>query len=409
MRRGGGWRLKNRGGDKQTILCIVGTRPEAIKMAPVIQELRRRTDSFEVQICATAQHREMLDQVLQLFDLAPDVDLDLMQPGQTPSQVAARVLVALEPVLQRTQPAWVLVQGDTTTVMAAGLCAHHNRVRVGHVEAGLRSFDRANPFPEEMNRVVTDHVSDLHFAPTVQARENLLQEGISADRIHVTGNTVIDALLQVAAAPWEPPAGDDLTALDPDKRLILMTAHRRENFGAPLEGICAAVRALVERGDVQVVYPVHRNPSVWEPVHRLLSGIPGVLLLPPIDYRRLVYLMRRSRLVLTDSGGIQEEAPSLGLPVLVLREVTERPEGIAAGTALLVGTDPGRIVAVVSRLLDDAAAYEAMARRANPFGDGQAAVRIAEALLGWAAVNGAAGALAARQGQMGTSLAQGRG
>ncbi len=349
-------------------------------MAPVIQQLRRRPE-ITVQLCATAQHREMLDQVLGLFDLIPDVDLDLMQPAQTLSQVAARVLLALEPVLQRIQPDWVLVQGDTTTVMAAAVCAHHNRVRVGHVEAGLRSFDRANPFPEEMNRVVTDHVADLHFAPTVQARDNLLREGIAPDRIRVTGNTVIDALLQVAATPWEPPAEDALGALDPDKLLILVTAHRRENFGSPLEGICAAVRALAERGDVQVVYPVHRNPRVWDPVHRGLFGVQNVLLLPPVDYRRLVYLMTRSRLVLTDSGGIQEEAPSLGLPVLVLRDVTERPEGLTAGTALLVGTNPSRIVAEASHLLDDATAYEAMAQRVNPYGDGNAAARIAQALV----------------------------
>jgi UDP-N-acetylglucosamine 2-epimerase (non-hydrolysing) len=362
------------------VLNIVGTRPEAVKMAPVIQELRRHTNRFEVQVCATGQHREMLDQVLTLFGIVPDIDLNLMQPGQTPSEVAARVLLALEPVLEAWRPDWVLVQGDTTTVMAAALCAHHNRVRVGHVEAGLRSFDRANPFPEEMNRVVADHVSDLHFAPTPGARDNLLREGIPEAQIHVTGNTVIDALLQAADRPWQPPEGDPLQGLDPRKRWILVTAHRRENFGAPLHGICTALRALAGRGDVQIVYPVHLNPNVWGPAHEMLEGVAHVLLVPPMDYQRLVYVMKRSVLVLTDSGGIQEEAPGLGVPVLVLREVTERPEGVEAGTAQVVGTDPERVVAAASRLLDDERAHQAMAQAVNPYGDGQAAQRICEAL-----------------------------
>ena len=363
------------------VLAVVGTRPEAIKMAPVIQELGRRRGEFQVQVCATGQHREMLDQALELFGLVPDVDLDLMEPGQTPSQVAARVLLALEPVLQEWRPDWMLVQGDTTTVMAAALCGHYNRVRVGHVEAGLRSFDRANPFPEEMNRVVADHVSDLYFAPTAAAAENLRREGLAEAQIRVTGNTVIDALLQVARDLWEPPEGDPLRWLDGDRRLILVTAHRRENFGQPLEGICTALGRLAGRGDVQVVYPVHRNPQVWEPVHELLGDVPNVWLVPPVDYRHLVYVMKRSKLVLTDSGGIQEEAPSLGVPVLVLREVTERPEGVAAGTARVVGTDPQRIVAEAARLLDNESAYRAMAQAVNPYGDGQAARRIVRALL----------------------------
>jgi len=349
-------------------------------MAPVVRELQRDSDRFQVQVCATAQHREMLDQVLDLFGIVPDVDLDLMQPGQTLSQIAARVLLALEPVLQRQRPDWVLVQGDTTTVMAAALCAHHNRIRIGHIEAGLRSYNRANPFPEEMNRVVADHVSDLHFAPTPGARDNLLHEGIPPDRIRVTGNTVIDALLEIAGRPWQPPRGDPLAQLDPDKQIIMITAHRRENFGRPLQGICMALRSLAERGDVQIVYPVHPNPSVRGPVHQMLSGVPNVLLVPPVDYLHLVNLMRKSALVLTDSGGIQEEAPSFGVPVLVLREVTERPEGVEAGTARVVGTDPERIVALASHLLDNQAAYEAMARAVNPYGDGHAAQRIVDAL-----------------------------
>jgi UDP-N-acetylglucosamine 2-epimerase (non-hydrolysing) len=364
------------------VLAVIGTRPEAIKMAPVVQELGRRPDRFAVEVCATGQHREMLDQGLALFDIVPDIDLELMAPGQTPSEVAARVLLALEPVLRARRPDWVLVQGDTTTVMAAALCAHHNRLRVGHVEAGLRSFDRANPFPEEMNRVVADHVSDLHFAPTAGARDNLLREGIAAERIHVTGNTGIDALLEVAGRGWEPPPGDPLWEMEGGRRLILVTAHRRENFGAPLAGICQALGVLAGRGDVEVVYPVHLNPQVWEPVHRALAGRAHVHLLAPVDYQRLVWLLQRSALVLTDSGGIQEEAPSLGVPVLVLRTVTERPEGVAAGTARLVGTEAGRIVAEATRLLQDEGARAAMARAVNPYGDGRAAARIAAALLG---------------------------
>jgi UDP-N-acetylglucosamine 2-epimerase (non-hydrolysing) len=363
------------------VMAIVGTRPEAVKMAPVIQELGRARDRCKVLVCATAQHREMLDQVLTLFGIAPDIDLDLMQPDQTPSQVAARVFLALEPVLLECRPDWVLVQGDTTTVMSAALCAHYNRVGVGHVEAGLRSHDRSNPFPEEMNRIVADHVSDLHFAPTARARENLLREGIAEERITVTGNTVIDALLQVAARPWQPADGDPLGALDPARRLILVTAHRRENLGGPLREICSALRSLARRGDVQIVYPVHLNPNVWGPVHEALEDAPGILLTPPVDYQRLVYLLKRSTLVLTDSGGIQEEAPSLGVPVLVLREVTERPEGVEAGTARVVGTNAGRIVEEATRLLDDPEAHQAMARAVNPYGDGRAAQRIAEILV----------------------------
>ena len=362
------------------VLVIAGTRPEAIKMSPVIQELERRPDDFEVQVCATAQHREMLDQALDLFGIKPRFDLDLMQPGQTLSQVAARVLLSLEPVMAAWRPDWALVQGDTTTVMAAAICAHNNRVRVGHVEAGLRSFDRANPFPEEMNRVVADHVSDLHYAPTPGARDNLLREGLPDAGIHVTGNTVVDALLQVAAQPWTPPEGDPLQQIDPRKRLLLVTAHRRENFGAPLRGICSALRTLARRDDVQIVYPVHLNPNVWEPVHDALGNVPNVLLIPPAGYRRLVYLMQCSALILTDSGGIQEEAPSLGVPVLVLRKVTERSEGIDAGTARLAGTDPGQIAAAVTHLLENDAAYQAMAQAANPYGDGKASQRICQVL-----------------------------
>jgi len=365
------------------VLVVFGTRPEAIKMAPVIRALQARPAVFTTRTCVTAQHRDMLDQVLEVFGVVPDIDLDLMQPGQTLSGLGAKVLSAMDDVLVAEPPDWVLVQGDTTTVMMSALAAQHRQVRVGHVEAGLRTHDRRNPFPEEMNRVVADHVSDLCFAPTEGARQNLLREGIADSKIVVTGNTVIDALLAVAAQGWTPATGHVLAGLPSDRRWILVTAHRRESFGAPLDGICQALRRLVtQRGkSVHVVYPVHRNPNVWGPVHEALSGLSGITLLPPVDYRSLVYLMQRSALILTDSGGIQEEAPSLDKPVLVLRETTERPEVVAVGAARVVGTDPDRIVAETVRLLDDPAAYALMAAALNPFGDGQAAERIVETLL----------------------------
>jgi UDP-N-acetylglucosamine 2-epimerase (non-hydrolysing) len=363
------------------VLVVVGTRPEAIKMAPVVRELQRQAERVTVRVCATGQHRQMLDQVLQLFDIRPEVDLDIMQTGQTPSRVAAAVLTGLEPVLERERPDWVLVQGDTTTVMAAAVAAYHARVRVGHVEAGLRSGDMQRPFPEEANRLVADHLSDLCFAPTERARRNLLREGIPEARIVVTGNTVVDALLWTAAQPWAPGADSPLATLPPDGRLILVTAHRRESFGVPLRRICAALRQIAARGDVRIAYPVHLNPNVRQPVHQLLGDMPGVTLLPPLDYRSLVYLMQRSYLILTDSGGIQEEAPSLGVPVLVLRTVTERPEAVEAGTARVIGTDAATIVAEASRLLNDEQVHARMRRLINPYGDGHAAERIVAVLL----------------------------
>lgn len=391
---------------KTRVLIVFGTRPEAIKLAPVIAALRERSDAFTVRTCATAQHREMLDQVLAVFDILPDIDLNLMQPGQTLSALGARVLDAMDDVLVSERPDWVLVQGDTTTVMMTALAAQHRQIRVGHVEAGLRSYDRRNPFPEEMNRVVTDHISDLCFAPTETARMNLLQEGIPAERIIVTGNTVIDALLTVASQP--PPAEmrrllQDLgivggasreggqerlsssppLSLPPSPHLILVTAHRRESFGAPLAAICEALRRIVATWgeQVHIIYPVHRNPNVWEMVQSALGGVQGITLLPPVDYRSLVYLMQCCTLILTDSGGIQEEAPSLGKPVLVLREVTERQEAVAIGAARVVGTDPAQITSAVAELLTDPAAYQRMATAGNPYGDGHAGDRIAEALL----------------------------
>ena len=363
------------------ILTIFGTRPEAIKLAPVLRELARYPDRIVSRTCVTAQHREMLDQVLALFGIVPDMDLNLMQPDQTPSQVAAAALERLDDLLQVERPDWVLVQGDTTTVMAASLAAYHRRIRLAHVEAGLRTHDKWHPFPEEMNRRIADHLSDLLFAPTERARQNLLAEGIHDERIRVTGNTVIDALLWAASLPFDAHNSDVPTCGRADVRTLLVTAHRRESFGEPLRRICAALRTLAGRGDVHIVYPVHRNPNVWETVYTELDGTAGITLLPPVNYRELVHLLQNCFLVLTDSGGIQEEAPSLGKPVLVLREVTERPEGVEAGTARVVGTNPERIVSEANRLLDDPHAYEAMARTVNPYGDGHAAERIVAALL----------------------------
>ena len=365
------------------VLTVIGTRPEVIKLAPVVRALSKRP-RVENVVCVTAQHREMLDSALELFCIAPKYDLDVMADNQTPSQVAAAVLAGLDSILEREQPDWVLVQGDTTTTAAASLAAFYRRTKIGHVEAGLRTFDKWHPFPEEVNRRVTSVVSDLHFAPTTRARRNLQREGISEDTIVVTGNPVIDALEWVAQLA--PPAAveDLIRRLDlRDRRLILVTAHRRENWGAPLQNICLSLRQIAEsRPGVQIVYPVHLNPNVHEDVHRLLEGIKNITLLPPVDYLTLVNLMRRAYVVVTDSGGIQEEAPSLGKPVLVLRQVTERPEAVAAGTVKVIGTAQESIVSEISRLLDDGDAYEAMARAINPYGDGLAAERIVSAILG---------------------------
>jgi UDP-N-acetylglucosamine 2-epimerase (non-hydrolysing) len=368
------------------ILAILGTRPEAIKLAPVIRELQRHTHAgLESLVCVTGQHREMLDQVLHLFGISPDYDLQIMVDNQTLTGAAAAVLARLEPILRQVRPDWVLVQGDTTTVAAASLAAFYARARVGHVEAGLRTYDKWQPFPEEVNRRVAGVIADLHFAPTDWARRNLLREGVPGASILVTGNPVIDALQWVAAQPFDAGAsGVGPSAFEHgNAKVILITAHRRENLGRPLEGICLALRDLARRyaGELHIVYPVHLNPNVWEPVHRLLGGVAHVTLTPPLDYLPLVQLMKRSYLVLTDSGGIQEEAPGLGKPVLVLREVTERPEGVEAGTVRLVGTDRRRIVAETVRLLEDRAAYERMARAVNPYGDGRAAGRIVAALI----------------------------
>jgi len=339
----------------------------------------------ESRVCVTAQHRQMLDQVLELFQIRPDYDLDLMREDQSLAELSAAIFTHLDPVLVDFSPDWVLVQGDTTTVAIAALLAYYRRIRVGHVEAGLRTRDKWQPFPEEVNRRVAGVAADLHFAPTEWARQNLLREGTPEKAIAVTGNPVIDALQYAAEQPESESVAGLVRRLgiDKGKKLILVTAHRRENFGAPLESICAALKELAGRGGVEIVYPVHLNPNVHEPVHRLLGGVEHVTLLPPLDYLPLVQIMKRAALVLTDSGGIQEEAPAFGVPVLVLREVTERPEGIEAGVLKLVGTEAGRIVSEAKRLLDEPAAYAAMARAVNPFGDGHAAEKIVQALLNY--------------------------
>ena len=367
------------------VLTVFGTRPEAIKLAPVIWEFRKYPDRVVSKVCVTAQHRQMLDQVLQIFQINPDYDLNIMQDNQSPSYVAAKVLMELERVIQREKPDWVLVQGDTTTVAAAAMAAYYAGVKVGHVEAGLRTGDKWRPFPEEINRRIVGVIADLHFAPTALARANLLREGAAPEAVVVTGNPVIDALRWIAAQPPSPAAIELLAraGVPGGRRLVLVTAHRRESFGAGILAICQALAELAERfPELTILYPVHPNPNVRQPVHQSLGRIPNIVLTEPLDYATLVHIMAQAVLVLTDSGGIQEEAPSLGKPVLVLREVTERPEAIQAGTARLVGTDPQRIVSETVRLLTDPAEYNRMARAVNPYGDGRAAERIVSALLG---------------------------
>ena len=353
------------------ILFVFGTRPEAIKLAPVIEELRRDRESFDVRVCVTGQHREMLDQVLAMFDIAPDFDLALMQPDQSLTDIAAAVLVEVRRVIEECAPRVVVVQGDTTSAMAAGLAAFYAGVDVAHVEAGLSSGDLGAPWPEEANRRLLSVVTRFHFAPTEEAKASLLREG--AREVFVTGNTVIDALLRVRDVP--------LPFLSPDRRLILVTGHRRENFGEGLESICGAIADLVgDFDDVEVVYPVHLNPNVRRPVHAILGQRERVHLLEPVDYATFVALMKRSTLILSDSGGVQEEAPSLGKAVLVMRDTTERPEAVRAGNVRLVGTSRERIAAEAAALLRDPAKLAAMAQVRHPFGDGHAAERIADAL-----------------------------
>ena len=366
---------------KLKILSIFGTRPEAIKMAPVLKELGKRTDQFVSKCCVTAQHRDMLDQMLNLFDIKPDYDLDLMTAGQSLPKLSARLFDSLDAVISEEKPDWILVQGDTTTVMIASLLAHYSRVKVGHVEAGLRSGDNYSPYPEEVNRRIVGVTADLHFAPTSVAKDNLLREGIPSSQIAVTGNTVIDALNWVVEQPYDFDKGP-LKDVPWSKKIVLVTAHRRESFGQPIKDICSALKEIAHAfNDAHIVYPVHPNPNVHGPVNAMLGGVKNITLLPPLDYQPLAHLVNHAHLVLTDSGGIQEEAPSFKKPVLVLREKTERPEGIEAGLARLVGTDGKRIVEEVERLWNDKEAYAAMVSAENPYGDGKAAERVVDALL----------------------------
>lgn len=370
------------------VLSIIGTRPEAVKMAPVVRALAQ-TNGIDSLVCVTAQHREMLDQVLNLFGIVPEFDLNLMRPDQSLAEITAAIFTNLDPIFRKVKPDWVLAQGDTTTVLAASLLAYYNFIRFGHVEAGLRTGNKFQPFPEEINRRVAGVVADLHFAPTEWSRQNLLREGIPDEIIRVTGNPVIDALHWVAGQPEDSKTQELLSGLGLDcgkenlPRLILVTAHRRENFGQPLENICRALLELAQiyGSRIRIVWPVHLNPNVQRAAYHYLSNQPNIILLPPLDYFPLVQIMKHTWLVLTDSGGLQEEAPGLGVPVLVMRQTTERPEGVEAGTVRLVGTNTAKIVSEARRLLDDVEAHATMASAVNPYGDGQAAYRIVQALL----------------------------
>lgn len=374
------------------ILTIFGTRPEAVKMAPVILRLAD-TPKVEARVCVTAQHRQMLDQVLELFKITPNYDLNLMREDQTMAQVSAGIFTHLDPILADFNPDWVLAVGDTTTVVTTSLLAFYRKIKFGHMEAGLRTGNKWHPFPEEINRRLATVTADMHFAPTEWSKGNLLREGVDESSIHVTGNTVIDALnLVIQEEELEEiqellkrlglnTGNSQLRQIATPRRLILVTAHRRENFGEPMDNICQALVQLANRGDVEIVYPVHLNPNVQEPVYRLLKDVAHITLLPPQDYLPLVQIMKNAHLILTDSGGIQEEAPTFGVPTLVLRDVTERPEGVQAGVLKLTGTNTERIVSEANRLLDNSSAYEAMAHATNPFGDGHAAERIIQSLL----------------------------
>lgn len=364
------------------ILFIYGTRPEAIKMAPLIREFRERPDKFVVSVCLTGQHRQMLDQINAFFGIRGDHDLNLMKPGQTLFDIVSGCLLGLKPILESEQPDMVFVQGDTSSVLAGALAAYFCKIPVAHLEAGLRSGNKFAPYPEEMNRILTGHIADWHFAPTARAVENLRREGIT-DNVHNVGNTVIDALhlgLDLIRQDGEEKYREFFGRIDFSKRVILVTGHRRENFGEGFENICRAIARIARRNDVEIVYPMHLNPNVRGPVMRHLSGKSNVHLIEPLDYPYLIWLMEKSFLVLTDSGGIQEEAPALGKPVLVMRDVTERQEGVEAGTARLVGTDFDAIVGNVTRLLDDGMEYRVMANAVNPYGDGKTSGRIARIL-----------------------------
>ncbi len=362
-------------------LIIFGTRPEAVKLCPVVLHLKSLPDVFDARVCVTAQHRSMLDQVLSAFHVTPDWDLDLMLPGQTLAGLTGRMMIALEKVLLAEKPDVVIVQGDTSTTLCGALAAFYAQVPVAHVEAGLRTGDLQQPFPEEMNRVVTGRLASIHLAATQGAADNLLREGVPDARVFVTGQSGIDAVLYIRDRLVEGSLrGREWGELLPDRKLIVVTAHRRESFGSGFENLCRGIARIAERPDVQIVYPVHRNPNVMDPVSRFLSGYPNVFLTEPLDYVPFVDLMRRADILLTDSGGVQEEGPSLGKPILVMREKTERPEAIAAGTAKLVGTDPDRIARETGFLLDDDKERERLSHVHNPYGDGHASSRIADAI-----------------------------
>lgn len=372
------------------VLLVFGTRPEAIKMAPVYKALREHP-LLDVRVAVTAQHREMLDQVLNLFGISPDYDLNVMKPGQGLTEITAAVLAGLKPVLEEFAPDLMLVHGDTTTTLSASLAAYYQQIPVGHVEAGLRTGNIYSPWPEEINRKVTGAIARLHFAPTEKAASNLASEAVPSDLISITGNTVIDALLEVVERlegdPRQSASFDEAFGIDPSKRLILVTGHRRESFGGGFNRICSALLAIAEREDVQIIYPVHLNPNVKGPVETSLGALESVRLIAPQDYLPFVHLMRRSDIILTDSGGVQEEAPSLGKPVLVMRDTTERPEAVDAGTVRLVGTDTDLIVRETNQLLDDQAIRESMERAHNPYGDGLASQRIRDAVLSFFSIN----------------------
>lgn len=359
------------------VMLVFGTRPEAIKMAPLVRELQK-TEGIRPVVCVTAQHREMLDQVLDLFGLTPDYDLDIMKPDQTIGMITTNVLTGMDEVLEKEKPDMVLVHGDTTTTFAAALACFYRRISVGHVEAGLRTRDKYSPYPEEMNRVLTGHLADLHFAPTETNRDNLMREGIPADRIFITGNTVIDALLEVAGKPYDFQE-EPLRSIDfENRRIVTVTCHRRENLGENMENIFGAIRRIVQEfDDVEVVYPMHMNPRVREIAGRILRGADRVHLIEPLQYQPFVNLMARSYLIITDSGGMQEEAPALGKPVLVVRKETERPEAVAAGTVRLAGVEEETVYRLTRELLADKESYDRMAFAVNPYGDGQACRRIA--------------------------------
>lgn len=365
----------------QKILSVFGTRPEAIKLAPVIKELKKRSDRFSSKVCVTGQHRNMLDQALKIFKIRPDYDLSIMRENQDLSYITATVMKALEAVIEKENPDWLLVQGDTTSAMSASLAAFYNRVKVAHVEAGLRSWDKEQPFPEEINRKIIDELADIHFVPTALAKDNLIREGISQQGIFITGNTIIDAVLEIANQEYQFKA-PELSEIPLDKKLILVTVHRRENFGRNLVNIYKALIEIAKRYPKQVylIYPVHLNPNVWSVAQQMLSKQDSISLVKPLDYRSFIYLMKRCWLILTDSGGLQEEAPSLGKPVLILRDVTERQESLDTGVAKLVGVEAENIVKETSILLENIDIYNQMARVKNPYGDGNAALRIVEAL-----------------------------